>query len=716
MSDTKVKELPEAQSVGANDLLYLVANDTDYKVKGSTVKSFVKPAVMSGATSIAPGSEGLVPAPVVGDNTKYFSGDGTYKQPALSEMSDDATHRVVTDTEKATWSNKQDALEFDDEPTDGSNNPVKSNGIYEALATKANSADLATVATTGDYDDLTGTPTVPSIEANPSETGTTDLAKLGINGTVYNIPQGGDNTELVKFENAISEGYLETPNLLTNATLVDDYYIAYGTGVPTYNTSYCYADYIPVEAGKKYACNAKTQYAFYNSSKVYVSGGINAQLIDEVPNNCAYIRISLLKASLSTYYFCEDKGVSFKIKDEVIPQTIGMNNSLYITQGYKPNLAQVKPMTDGQYVDSSGTIKTGATYSRTDYIDVKGGMKYYSNSLYPYSWFNSKKIPISGGNTINGVVEAPNNAAYIMMSAVTTRKEALQLYQNDFEYCWNGDFFESVVTVGTGKMFTSLRDAFDACSPADSMHRYKIEFYGDGIEYDISEDFTAAEKADSNFTGVFVPPFSRLVGIGNKENNIISLVLDNPNVALSTINLYNTSSLENITIKCTKGRYVVHDDWRSPNPYSSPVKKRIINCVMIGTDLNNYQAYGAGYTGGEEWLIENCVFKTNATNSFAFAAHNAIGQSDKTIITIKNCRMETGSESNIAVGFGSLNTSTVPNEIFIIGTETNGVKLYENTGQGIKTRLSGYANDIKSNNVVIDNTDGVDYSSWVSLI
>ncbi len=72
----------------------------------------------------------------------------------LADLGDDSTHRTVTDTEKSTWSAKQDALTFDDVPTDNSNNPVKSNGIYDALATKANSADLATVATSGSASDV----------------------------------------------------------------------------------------------------------------------------------------------------------------------------------------------------------------------------------------------------------------------------------------------------------------------------------------------------------------------------------------------------------------------------------------------------------------------------------------------------------------------------------------------------------------------------------
>lgn len=39
---------------------------------------------------------------------------------------------------------KQDTLTFDSVPTDGSTNPVESNGVYDALATKANASDVTT--------------------------------------------------------------------------------------------------------------------------------------------------------------------------------------------------------------------------------------------------------------------------------------------------------------------------------------------------------------------------------------------------------------------------------------------------------------------------------------------------------------------------------------------------------------------------------------------
>jgi hypothetical protein len=46
--------------------------------------------------------------------------------------------------------------------TDGSLNPVTSNAVFDGLALKANSADLATVATSGDYNDLSNLPSIPS--------------------------------------------------------------------------------------------------------------------------------------------------------------------------------------------------------------------------------------------------------------------------------------------------------------------------------------------------------------------------------------------------------------------------------------------------------------------------------------------------------------------------------------------------------------------------
>lgn len=69
------------------------------------------------------------------------------KSGKLSDATEDATHRVVTDTEKATWNAKQDALTFDTTPTANSSNPVTSGGVKTALDAKAAKSEIVKTST-----------------------------------------------------------------------------------------------------------------------------------------------------------------------------------------------------------------------------------------------------------------------------------------------------------------------------------------------------------------------------------------------------------------------------------------------------------------------------------------------------------------------------------------------------------------------------------------
>ena len=53
-----------------------------------------------------------------------------------SIITQDASNRFVTDTEKSTWNGKQSALTFDSSPTSASTNPVTSGGVYTAFLGK----------------------------------------------------------------------------------------------------------------------------------------------------------------------------------------------------------------------------------------------------------------------------------------------------------------------------------------------------------------------------------------------------------------------------------------------------------------------------------------------------------------------------------------------------------------------------------------------------
>jgi len=150
MSDgTKLSQLPSAQNLADTDLMYAVEGGTSSKATVEYLRN-----VFVGAETTA------------------------------REAADTALGGRID--------GKQDALTFDNAPTENSNNPVKSGGIYTALADKANTSDLAAVATSGAYSDLTGTPTIPTVEANPSSTATDTLTKIEIDSTVYSISGGGE--------------------------------------------------------------------------------------------------------------------------------------------------------------------------------------------------------------------------------------------------------------------------------------------------------------------------------------------------------------------------------------------------------------------------------------------------------------------------------------------------------------------------------------------
>lgn len=85
--------------------------------------------------------------------------------------------------------------------TQGSTDVLESGGAYSALALKANTADLATVATSGDYDDLTDKPTIPAA-TSIGHTGTASATgvryqRVGI-GTVYTELDGTKYMEQTK--------------------------------------------------------------------------------------------------------------------------------------------------------------------------------------------------------------------------------------------------------------------------------------------------------------------------------------------------------------------------------------------------------------------------------------------------------------------------------------------------------------------------------------
>lgn len=102
-----------------------------------------------------------------------------------THTSDSTVH--VTSAEKQTWNGKQDSLTFDEVPTEGSSNPVKSGGVYSAIEDAKDAVRNAIQVTTSELRNLKANSNlIPGMnykitDYNPTVTGIVRIAQKTLN-------------------------------------------------------------------------------------------------------------------------------------------------------------------------------------------------------------------------------------------------------------------------------------------------------------------------------------------------------------------------------------------------------------------------------------------------------------------------------------------------------------------------------------------------------
>lgn len=196
---TKLDNLPSITTIGSNLTLSngtLSATDTTY-------------SDFTGATSGAAGTHGLVPAPASGETDKYLKSDGSwdtvsaYSLPIATDstlggikvgsgLAIDASTGVLTAT-----GTSMKLYSTTGQNTDGA---MTQKATTDALGLKANSADLATVATSGSYTDLSDKPTIPTVN-----NATLTIQKNGVNVETFTANSSSNKTANISVPTKVSD-------------------------------------------------------------------------------------------------------------------------------------------------------------------------------------------------------------------------------------------------------------------------------------------------------------------------------------------------------------------------------------------------------------------------------------------------------------------------------------------------------------------------------
>ena len=104
-----------------------------------------------------------------------------------------STHRAVSDAEKSTWNGKQNALTFDNTPTNGSSNPVKSGGVYAALENKVDKVDGKGLST-NDFNNEDKAALVELVDAGAKNLLKNVTQSQTVGGVTFTLAQDGSIT------------------------------------------------------------------------------------------------------------------------------------------------------------------------------------------------------------------------------------------------------------------------------------------------------------------------------------------------------------------------------------------------------------------------------------------------------------------------------------------------------------------------------------------
>lgn len=380
----------------------------------------------------------------------------------------DLQAQVDNCTQRALDTLGAEGVPFDNEGTDLESTNVEAaiKEVYEAIEapkdvyTKTESDEkFATKTELSSYAEIDDSE-VSEIKTYSSDKVTTLLSGKADAGTVASIDDNATSSDSVWSSEKTTKA-IEEPLNLADAKVANNeinpldctqgYYLNHNTGELVADNNYFTSDYIPVTPQKYYVSYKTNHYAWYNESKVFISGS-NTVVGGLAPNNAKYIRVDSTKVNKDLAFFrigyvtpfSKAYGVDFPWLDNTNP----INPERFERWGaYFVNLFNKDTATDGSYVKhDTGEKATSGTYFFSDYIKVKPSTTYVMSKGNRYAVYDSEYQYITGANLNGTDVEftTPNNAAYMIVSNQLTEKDSLVVAEKVY-YPYTQESFGIVV-------------------------------------------------------------------------------------------------------------------------------------------------------------------------------------------------------------------------------------------------------------------------------
>lgn len=314
----------------------------------------------------------------------------------LSDAKEDDDHKTVTAAEIASWDSKQDALSFDTTPTQDSENPVTSGGLYDALQGKVSSV----TATGGITATLTGT----SVALKHTNSVTPGTVKEG--GAARTLEAGETfNVPTITYD---GQGHI-TSTTFTALTLPADKDTHYQTGL-----------YIGAAGSKSNAAtsNGATYLKLYDDStsraSLKISGASGVSVSSDASGNLTITGPGELEppkdGTLTVSAGSKLTGSGTFTANQADDVSITISHAVQDT-GLKDLLPATRTYVTGIVFDGFGHIKSYSTSQET----VENTDTHYTTHLYV------------GPTGTNASAATSNNSTYLKLYDDTTKREEIKI-------------------------------------------------------------------------------------------------------------------------------------------------------------------------------------------------------------------------------------------------------------------------------------------------